>query len=198
MRRSNFRLTGDIPSLQFLQPWIGSAAVVSGRAHLDIAARGTVGRAALSGALNGEGLRIDAPQYGLHFTNGRLAARAADGRIVIDEIVLGAGAGTFRASGEITGLAPGGAKPVARLAWHAEKFRAFNRPDLRLVVGGEGTAVAEGGKITLAGKLRADEGAIVYLATPDATLGDDVVVKGWPRPAAESVARRRTCRSSST
>ena len=180
-----FSLTGDVPSLQVLQPWIGSAAVVSGRAHIDIAARGTVGSVALSGTLKGDGLRVDAPQYGLHFTDGRIVAHAADGRVVIDEIVLGAGAGTFRASGEIAGLAPGGERPVARLAWRAEKFRAFNRPDLRLVVGGEGTAAAEGGRITISGKLRADEGTIVYLATPEATLGDDVVVKGWSRPATE-------------
>ena len=146
-----------------------------------------MGRAALAGALKAEGLRIDAPQYGLHFTDGRVVARAADGRIVIEEIVLGAGAGTFRASGEIAGLAPGGEPPVARLAWRAERFRAFNRPDLRLVVGGEGTAVAEKGKVSLSGKLRVDEGAIVYLATPDATLGDDVVVKGWTRPAGEAL-----------
>ena len=180
-----FSLAGDIPSLQILQPWIGSAAVVSGRARIDLAARGTVGRAELSGALKGEGLRLDAPQHGLHFTDGRIVAHASDGRIVIDEIVLGAGAGTFRASGEIAGLALGGERPVARLVWRAEKFRAFNWPDLRLVVGGEGTAVAEGGRITVSGKLRADEGAIVYLATPDAVLGEDVVIKGRSRPAAE-------------
>ena len=178
----DFSASGDIPTLQILQPWIGSAAVVSGRAHLDFAARGTVKEANLSGAVLGEGLRIDAPQYGVHYTNGRLAVRAAEGRVSVDEITLGAGDGVFRASGEITGLALGGDKPVARLAWKAEKFRAFNRPNLHLVVGGEGTAVAQGGKITLSGKLAADEGTIVYLATPDATLGDDVVVKGWKRP----------------
>ena len=108
--------------------------------------------------------------------------RAAEGHVHIDEVTLSAGDGTFRASGEITGLAPGGDKPVARLSWKAERFRAFNRPNLHLVVGGEGSAVAQGGKITLSGKLAADEGAIVYVATPDATLGDDVVVKGWTRP----------------
>jgi translocation and assembly module TamB len=152
--------------------------------HLDVAARGTVAEAALSGAVVGEGLRIDAPQYGLHFTNGRLAARAANDRIVVDDLTLGAGAGTFHASGEVSGLNPGGAKPVAKLAWQAEQFRVFNRPDLHLVVGGSGTVVAENGRINLAGKLRADEGSIVYLATPDSTLGDDVVVKGWDRTSA--------------
>ncbi len=180
-----FAASGDIPSLQFLQPWIGSAAVVSGRMHVDVAARGTVAQAALSGAVVGEDLRVDAPQYGLHFINGRIKARAANDRIDIDELTLGAGSGTFRASGAISGLAVGGAKPLANLTWKAEKFRAFNRPDLHLVVGGEGTAVAEGGRITVVGKVVADEGTIVYLATPDSTLGDDVVVKGWTRPTSD-------------
>ncbi len=181
----DFSVSGDIPSLQLLQPWIGTAAVVSGRLHVDVAARGTVAHPALSGAVLGEGLRIDAPQYGLHYTNGRLAARAANDRIEIEDLTLGAGTGTFHATGEISGLAPGGAKPVAKLTWKAEQFRAFNRPNLHLVVGGEGSAVAENGRITLTGKLRADEGSIVYLATPDSTLGDDVVVKGWTRPTTD-------------
>jgi len=177
-----FSATGDIPTLQILQPWIGSAAVISGRAHLDFAARGTVKEANLSGAFVGESLRIDAPRYGVHYTNGRIAVRADHGRVAVDEMTLTAGDGTFRASGEITGLAPGGDKSVARLTWKAQKFRALNRPDLHLIVGGEGTAVAQDGKIRLAGKLAADEGAIVYVATPDATLGNDVVVKGWKQP----------------
>ena len=169
----------------------GSAAPRSSRDALTSTSRRAVpwGARRSTGTLKGEDLRIDAPQHGLHFTNGRLVAHAADGRIVIEEIVLAAGTGTFRASGDITGLATGGERPVARLAWRAENFRAFNRPDLRLVVGGEGTAVAESGKVSLAGKLRIDEGAIVYLATPDATLGDDVVVKGWPRRTGRERAR---------
>ena len=87
----DFSVSGDIPSLQLLQPWISTAAVVSGRLHVDVAARGTVAEPALSGAVLGEGLRIDAPQYGLHYTNGRLAARAANDRIDIDDLTLGAG-----------------------------------------------------------------------------------------------------------
>ena len=45
-------------------------------------------QANLSGAVLGEGLRIDAPQYGVHYTNGRLAVRAAEGRVAVDEITL--------------------------------------------------------------------------------------------------------------
>ena len=198
MRRSNSRSPATFRRCRCCSP--GSAAprwFRDGRTSTSPPA-GPWGARHLSGTLKGEGLRLDAPQYGLHFTDGRIAAHAADGRVVIDEIVLGAGAGTFRASGEIAGLAPGGERPVARLAWRAEKFRAFNRPDLRLVVGGEGTAVAEGGRITISGKLRADEGAIVYLATPDATLGDDVVVKGLVAPGGRNVAGARMFRWPST
>ena len=186
----DFSATGDLPSLQLLQPWIGSAAVVSGRAHLDVAARGTVGRAALSGTLKGEALRIDAPQYGLHFTNGRLVARAADGRIVIEEIVLGAGAGTFRASGEITGLAPGGAAAggaaclargeVSRVQPAGPAPRRRRRGHRR-----------RGKRKDLAcpASCASTRATIVYLATPDATLGDDVVVKGLAAPGPADALR---------
>jgi hypothetical protein len=67
--------------------------------------------------------------------------------------------------------------------WRAAIPRSTGRP--APVVGGEGTAITQNGKIT-PGKLAADE-TIVYVATPDSTLGDDVVVKGWKRPAASGL-----------
>ena len=57
--------------------------------------------------------------------------------------------------------------------------------------------MAEGGKVTLSGKLRIDEGAIVYLPAPDATLGDDVIVKGWSRAGPPRGCGRRMFRSPS-
>jgi translocation and assembly module TamB len=179
-------LRADLASLQLLQPWIGTAFVIDGRARLDLAARGTVRNAPVSGTLVGEDLRIDAPQYGLHFTNGRFAGRAEGGRVSVDDLVLHAGAGSFHASGEIIELAPGGPQPSARLTWRAEKFRLFNRPDLRLVVGGGGTLVSRDAKLVLSGRLKADEGMFVYYASPETTLGDDVVVKGRPRRSADA------------
>jgi len=179
--------SAELPTLQLLQPWIGTTAVVDGRASADLTARGTVGRAVLAGALRAEALRVDAPQYGVHFRDGRLAARLAEGNVVVDEIVLSAGAGQFRASGTVAGARSADASTAARIAWHADKFRLFNRPDLRLVVDGEGTVTVEKGRLALSGALKAKEGRIVYVSDPGATLGDDVVVKGWPRQTAPTL-----------
>ncbi len=173
--------TAELPTLVLLQPWIGTTAVVDGHARAEVTGRGTVGRMALAGTLRADAVRVDAPQYGVHFTDGRAIAHLSDGNVVLDEIVLTAGAGQFRASGTVTSAMAADAGTAARIGWHASNFRLFNRPDLRLVVDGDGTVAIVRGKLALAGTLKAAEGRIVYVSDPEATLGDDVVVKGWPR-----------------
>ncbi len=71
--------SADLPTLQLLQPWIGTTAVVDGRAHADISAQGTMRQAPFTGSLRFDDLRVDAPQYGVHFTVGRVAAHLAEG-----------------------------------------------------------------------------------------------------------------------
>jgi translocation and assembly module TamB len=174
-------LVAELTSLQVLQPWIGATARVDGSARLDVAARGTVAAAPLSGKLTGSGLRADAPQYGLHLSDGRLAARLEPGHFVLDELTVTAGDGVFRAKGTLATADDAAAPAVGRLVWHAERFRVFNRPDLRLVVSGDGEAALSNRRLALTGRLEADEGNIVYEPDGTAALGDDVVVKGWPR-----------------
>ena len=182
-----FDATADLPTLALLQPWIGTTAVVDGHARAEVTGRGTVGRMVLGGTLRAEAMRVDAPQYGMHFTDGRLTAHLRDGNVVVDEIVMTAGTGQFRASGTVTSATTVDAATAARVSWHASSFRLFNRPDLRLVVDGDGTLAMAKGKLVLAGTLKAVEGRIVYSADPEATLGDDVVVKGWPRQSASAL-----------
>ncbi len=178
--------SAQLPTLQLLQPWIGTVAAIDGRARLDLAAKGTMQSAPLSGTLTGEGLRLDAPRYGLHFTDGRVSARFADRGVVLDDLSLAAGAGRFHATGTIAAAFESRWTPAARLTWRADRFRLLNRPEHNLVVSGEGTISTVDSKLALAGSLRADEGRIVYEDNPGATLGDDVVVKGWPRPTTDA------------
>jgi translocation and assembly module TamB len=127
-------------------------------------------------------IRIVAPQYGLLFTDGRINAHLADGTITLDELSLVGGAGHFTASGTLaaTGAATtAGEGAAGQMTWRAEKFRVLNRPDVRLVVGGSGTLGLKNRKISLDGTLVADEGHFEYEPDVGATLGDDVVVKGW-------------------
>jgi len=176
-------LTADMATLRVLQPWVGTAAVVEGNVRAELVARGTMAHAPLSGTLRGEALRIDAPQYGVFFTDGRLDARLADGTVKLEELSFVGGAGRFIASGTLA--TPGevrsdGQGAAARMTWRAEKFRLFNRPDRRLIVDGSGTLALKDRRISLEGSLVADEGHFEYLADARARLGDDVIVKGWP------------------
>jgi translocation and assembly module TamB len=171
-------LVADLTSLAILQPWTGTTAVVDGHVHLDLAAKGTMRDAPLTGTVQGKDLTIDAAQYGLHFKSGSINARLADRRITLDELAFSAGEGTFRATGTLA-TATSSAESAANVTWHAEKFRLFNRPDFNLVVSGNGALALTKGKVSLTGSLKADEGRFVYQFDPNATLGDDVVVKGW-------------------
>ena len=97
----SMKVVADLASLQPLQPFVGTAAVVDGRVHLDLAARGTMRDAPVSGTVQGSELRVDAPQYGLHFKNGRVNAHVENRRVTLEELVFSAGDGTFRASGSL-------------------------------------------------------------------------------------------------
>jgi translocation and assembly module TamB len=166
-----------------LQPWVGTAALVDGNLRAELAARGTLGRAPLSGTLRGSALRISAPQHGVHFTDGRLSATLAEGAVRLDELSFAGGAGRFTASGTLAtarDASGDGQGASARIAWHAEHFRVFNRPDRRLVAGGSGTLSIKDRKLWLDGAISADEGHFEYTADARATLSDDVAVKGWP------------------
>ncbi|HVN34531.1 MAG TPA: translocation/assembly module TamB domain-containing protein, partial [Casimicrobiaceae bacterium] len=175
-------LHADLATLKLLQPWIGTTAVIDGRARADLKAAGTLAHAPWSGTVRADAMRIEAPQYGVLFTDGRIAARLAEGTITLDELSFVGGAGRFTASGTLAtagALTPDGEGAAGQMTWRAEKFRVLNRPDLRLVVDGSGTIGLEKKRISLDGALVAAEGHFEYQPDVSAKLGDDVVVKGW-------------------
>lgn len=175
-------LRADLASLRPLQAWLGTLAALDGRAHVDVAARGTLAEPVLTGEASADEVRIDLAQYGVQLKEGTLRAHFAGDRIVLDDLSIHAGDGQFSAKGTIAASPKSGVAPD--VTWHAERFRVVNRPDLRLVVGGDGTLRIETGKLVLAGKLRIDEGNIAYEPTTAGQLADDVVVVGAaPRPA---------------
>jgi translocation and assembly module TamB len=175
-------LQADLASLQPLQPWLGTLAVVDGRANVNIAARGTLAEPNLTGTLTGDALRFDLPQYGVHLRDGRLRARLVERSLVLDDFSFGGGSGRFTAKGTLVRASNDkGPLGAAEVSWQAENFTVVNRPDLRLVADGKGTLKLTDGKLALVGDVNIDEGRVVYAPVTEGKLSDDVVIVGQPR-----------------
>jgi translocation and assembly module TamB len=102
----------------------------------------------------------------------------ADGGIVIDEMSLVGGDGRFTASGTIGPRSAVDRAAGTQIAWHAENFRVTNRPNLRLVVAGDGSLRVIERRLALDGRIDVVEGQIEYEPAPPGELGTDVVVVG--------------------
>ncbi|MGH8852072.1 MAG: translocation/assembly module TamB domain-containing protein, partial [Casimicrobiaceae bacterium] len=175
----------DAASLRALQGLAGTTAIVDGHLKLDLSGKGTLDLVQFSGSIEGDGLKVEAPQYGVALKDGRLRARLADDAVSVSEFSFAAGDGRFVASGTLP-AANGG--EGARLAWKADKLALFNRPDTRLTLSGAGTLLFEHRSVTLAGALRADEGYFEFHPTRADVPGDDVIVRRRkPTPARDRV-----------
>ncbi len=178
-----------LPSLASLQPWLGATARLQGQAIADVNVGGVLGKPVLAGQLVGYGLRLDMPQYGINWRDGRLRIASGPDGLALEEFEIAGGGGRFVASGTIALPRDGaGVGEGSRVTWRAESFRALNRPDMRVVVDGEGTLAAVGRRLVVRGELKADEGNFEYRSTTDTTLADDIVVVGRPRPARDKPA----------
>jgi translocation and assembly module TamB len=171
-------LDAELATLTPLQPWLGTAAVINGSARIALSGRGTLATPLFSGTVAGDGLRVDAPQYGVYLRDGRVRAHLADGGIAVDEISIAGGAGRFTASGTIAARDGSAGTRRTEIAWHAEDFRVTNRPDLRLVVAGAGTLAVQERRLAINGNVNVVEGKIEYDPAPPGQLGADVVVAG--------------------
>lgn len=178
------RIRADVATLRILDEWVGTSAIIDGRAALDLALGGTLGAPALTGTATADAVRVDVPQYGVALRDGRLRARLEGDRLLLDDLSIRGPEGELTASGT---LAAGG--EGAKLAWRAAGLRVFNRPDRRLVVTGAGTAAVSQTRLALRGELRADEGYVEFAGREAGRLGDDVVIVGRTEP--EGRAGRR-------
>ena len=159
-------MNAQLASLRPLQPWIGTLAVMDGRAELAVTGRGTLADPILEGTMRGDALRFDLPQYGVHLKDGVLRARLAERTIVLDEFSFVGGSGRFVAKGTLAQGASQRALAAAKVEWQATDFTLVNRPDLRLVADGKGTLALEERKVALAGNIDIEEGRVQLRAVP--------------------------------
>jgi translocation and assembly module TamB len=179
----------DSTSLRALQTLTRTNAVVDGRLKLDVTGHGTLERVQLSGNVDGDALKIEAPQYGVYLKDGRLRARLNDDELTIGDLSFTAGEGRFVASGTMPAMV-GSHGATGAITWSAEKFALFNRPDTQLTLSGAGTLALKNKTVTLAGAIKAERGYFELPPTRPDTLGDDVVIRGRDRKRTDAAAQR--------
>ena len=84
-----------------LQPWLGTLAVIDGRAHVDIKVKGSLAHAVLDGALTADDMRLDVQQYGVHWREGSLRGHFADNTLILEDLSFVGGDGRFTAHGTL-------------------------------------------------------------------------------------------------
>jgi translocation and assembly module TamB len=164
-----------------------------GSLSADIAVAGTRAEPDLSGPLQADELALRSVVDGIEMRDGRLRAKLAGQRLVVDEFLLhgsaaaGANGGTLLANGEVA-WSPQGPSLLA----HAQltQLRASIRSDRELTVSGPVEARMDHGGTSITGQLRVDRARI---RIPDETpprLGEDVVVRHAPGVAATQAERQ--------
>jgi translocation and assembly module TamB len=179
----------DSASLRALQAVARTNAVLDGRLALDVTGHGTLAHVQLSGDVVADAIKIEMPQYGVYLKDGRLRAHLSDDEVTISELSLTGGDGRFVASGSMPAVMSSNAA-AGTVAWKAEKFALFNRPDTQLVLSGSGTLALENKAVTLAGSIKAERGYFELPPNRPDALGDDVVVRGRERVQRDPAAQR--------
>jgi translocation and assembly module TamB len=161
---------------QLADPLVGDARF-DGKLSADLNIGGTLGAPVLGGTVRGDNLAYEMPQYGMYLKSGELRATLEGDVLRLDRFSVQAGEGRFTASGTLPLRLD---KTEAKINWQASKFSVLERPDLRLVASGEGTAGFDGKQLAIAGELRVDRGHF-EIETRMPKLGDDVIIAGETR-----------------
>ncbi|MBE7941347.1 MULTISPECIES: translocation/assembly module TamB domain-containing protein [Ramlibacter] len=156
----------------------------------DVQLAGTRGEPQWSGNIAADDLALRSVADGVELQNGRLRARLAGQRLVLDEFLLhgpGERGGSLRATGE-GHLGPNG--PEAHMDATLDRLRASLRVDRQLTVSGQVAASRSEQGTRLSGRLRIDEAIILLPDVSTPKLGDDVTVRNAGGPITAKDARQ--------
>ncbi|MEN3030208.1 translocation/assembly module TamB domain-containing protein [Chromobacterium amazonense] len=176
-------LRASLPALSALAELAGPGLVLGGKLSADLALSGPLADPQAQGAIRGEQLKLEDHRTGIALSEGSLQARIDGRRLSMQQLRFVSGKGDVTASGS---LDFSDAQPDARVKVALQRFSVFDKPNRRLVVSGQSELAFVGGKLSLTGRIRSDQGRVGLpkLGAPD--LGADVVVIGRapPEPSA--------------
>jgi translocation and assembly module TamB len=165
---------------------------LSGSLAVDVAVSGTRAAPQLAGTATADDLALRSIIDGIELTQGRLHARFADTRLVIEELSLrgtGKDGGALRANGE-AGWIDGRLR--AHLAATLNGLRTSLRSDRDIAVSGQLQAELQDKALNASGQLHIDHARIELPDESRPTLGSDVIVPGSHPPPGDAGQARES------
>ncbi|WP_341677898.1 translocation/assembly module TamB domain-containing protein [Niveibacterium sp. SC-1] len=181
----------EVPSIDWIGPVIDPNMRSGGSVQGDFSLAGTPADPVASGSISGSGLKIILADQGLRLTDGVLKVGFEGGRIKLDEMsfvspirvrpdekrilsrINASQPGRILLKGDID-LVTG----VGDFLLNVDRVAAAQRPDLWLMVSGDGRLRTSGKEATLNAKIAAVAGYIGYARKPPPRLDPDVQVRG--------------------
>ena len=204
----NWGWNNDAPvggSLQMKLPPVDAWSVLAppgwrlrGTVNADIGLTGTLGAPEWTGTLQARDLAVRSVVDGVDFSQGTLDARLQGQQLDIQSFKLqgagGAAGGQLAMTGSANWLPGSSSSPLNTrvrmlLVAEAKALRLSSRPDRRMVVSGKISTELNEARLSLRGKLTADQALITLPEDAAPVLGDDVLVR---RPAASRATATQT------
>lgn len=167
----------SLPSLAWLSPLLdrNHGILIDGNVQARLRADGTLQNPGWSGFIAANALKVDVPDQGIYFKDGRLRAELDQNTLALTQLFMRGGSGQLSGQGKLS-VADG--VPATQLRLVAEKLEVLARPDRHLVLSGAADANTLGRQVALTAKLKADRGLIELPKADKPTLSDDVIVLG--------------------
>lgn len=165
----------SLPSLANLAQLSSPSLELAGQLSANLSLTGPLGQLQAQGSIQGSKLLLADHKTGIRLGDGVLQARMSGRSLILDKLRFAGGQGEVSASGSLDLKEAG---PDATVRVTLNKFSVFDKPSRKLVVSGSTELSMVDKKISLTGRIRADQGRIDLPKTGAPSLSDDVVVKG--------------------
>lgn len=172
----NLAIKGNLPNLAVFAPFLGRDVKLSGKAELDVKRAGPLKVPQFSGYLRGSDLAYSDSNAGVKLQDGLIDIALNNQQIALQN---------FRAKGVANGeISAAGAldfsngKANGSLNLLAKRFTLVSKPDMLLVVSGQGAMAFKDNDLAVTGAFKADSGDIQFQANDVPSLSNDVIVVG--------------------
>ncbi|WP_348944658.1 translocation/assembly module TamB domain-containing protein [Chitinibacter sp. FCG-7] len=167
---------GTLPNLSVFAPFLGPDTKLAGDAVLDVRVSGSVSQPQLGGSIRAAHLLYADTQAGIKLQDGELELVLSNQDVILKSFsAKGVSKGGIKVSGS---LSLTGGKPNGQLKLQAERFTLISKPEMLLVLSGQGGLSVADGVLSVNGSFKADAGDIQYQSSDVPKLSNDVRVIG--------------------